>query len=167
MKTNLILIPTKKTEDVNWAKPINNYLLSIYGNTSEYQQDLTNFNKLRLDLKSGVNGDSTGLNLYYKYYSLLELLDLRIPFATLNKSKKISFTWFDSFNPLISYKQYSLPFEKAGVLFNIGCVLSEVAIKRYSEGTDESIKDALLLLQQALGSSNSSVRISFMHLPTI
>lgn len=168
MKTCILTVPSKKTEDVNWTKPINNYLLSIYGSTTEYQQDLATFAKLRLDIRAGVHGDATGIKIYYKYYSLLELLDLRVPFDILNKHKKISFTWFDSFNPHMSYKQYSLPFEKAGILYNTVSVLSDAALKKYisSEGdTDESIKEALVMLQQAAGVLQF-LRENFLHAPS-
>ena len=86
MKTHLLVIPNKKTEEVNWVKPLNNYLLSIYGNTAQFKDDLYSFNKLRQDIR-GVNADSTGLRLYYTYYSQLELIDLRVPFHDVNKSK--------------------------------------------------------------------------------
>ncbi|CAH2355083.1 vacuolar protein-sorting protein Bro1p [[Candida] railenensis] len=167
MKTSLLSIPSKKTEDVNWTKPINNYLLSIYGNTSEYQQDLATFNSLRQDIKGGLNADVNGLKIYYKYYSLLELLDLRVPFATLNKHKKISFTWFDSFQPKLSYKQYALPFEKASILFNIGSLISEIALKKYGDSSmdDDSYKEILLLLQQAAGIFQF-LGENFLHAPS-
>jgi programmed cell death 6-interacting protein len=168
MKTCILTVPSKKTEDVNWTKPINNYLLSIYGSTTDYQHDLATFAKLRLDICAGVHGDATGLKIYYKYYSLLELLDLRVPFDTLNKHKKISFTWFDSFNPHMSYKQYSLPFEKAGILYNTVSVLSDSALKKYisNEGdSDESIKEALVMLQQAAGVLQF-LRENFLHAPS-
>lgn len=169
MKTTLLLIPTKKTDDVNWTKPLNNYLLSIYGNTSEYQQDLTSFNKLRQDIR-GANADQTGLKLYFRYFSQLELLDLRIPVATVNKNKKISFTWYDAFLPAAQHKQYALPFEKASVLFNLGSLMSKAASLKYSEShktstDDSSFKEALQLLQQAAGVFQFLAE-NFLHAPS-
>lgn len=171
MKTALLAIPTKKTDEVNWVKPLNNYLLSIYGTTSEHQEDITSFNKLRQDLR-GVNADSTGIKLYYKYYSQIELLDLRIPFSTVNKSKRINFVWFDVFDHSISHKQTSLAFEKANVLFNLGALLSKYGTLQYQKAqknasaTDEATKEAIQLLQQAAG-IYQFVSENFLHAPSI
>lgn len=169
MKTTILLVPTKKTDDVNWAKPINNYLLSIYGNTSEFQQDLASFNKLRQDIR-GVNADLTGISLYFRYFSQLELLDLRIPVATVNKHKKLTFVWYDAFLPSAQHKQYALPFEKAGVLFNLASLMLKAAGIKYNEShslsTDDSaFKDAVQYLQQAAGIFEF-VGESFLHAPS-
>ena len=171
MKTALLTIPTKKTEEVNWVKPLNSYLLSIYGTTSDYQEDITSFNKLRQDLR-GVNADTTGIKLYYKYYSQIELLDLRIPFSTVNSRKRINFEWFDVFDHTISHKQTSLPFEKANVLFNLGALLSKYGSIQYQKAqknasaTDETTKEAIQLLQQAAG-IYQFLNENFLHAPSI
>ena len=113
-------------------KPLNNYLLSIYGNTSTYQTDINSFEKLRQDIR-GVHADNTGLRLYFKYYSQLEVLDVKIQFTTMNRSKKLDFVWHDAFSPDITHRQNALPFEKANVLFNIGALLTKFAITKYNE----------------------------------
>ena len=168
MKTSLLSVPLKKTEEVDWVKPLNNYLLSIYGNTTEYQGDLANFNKLRLDLR-GVHADSTGIKLYYKYYSQIELLDLRIPFASVNKHKKIQFVWHDAFDSTIEHKQNALPFEKANILFNLGSLLSKQALSKYddSQRSNESAElvEAVKLLQQAAGIFQF-LSENFLHAPS-
>lgn len=168
MKTSLLVIPVKKTDDVNWLKPLNNYLLSIYGNTSEFQLDLASFHKLRQDIR-GANADITGLRLYFRYFSQLELLDLRVPFASLNKHKKISFTWYDAFLPSAQHKQHALPFEKASVLFNLGALMSKMAALKYSESqkatNDECFKEAVQFLQQAAGVFQFLAE-NFLHAPS-
>ncbi|EGW31264.1 uncharacterized protein SPAPADRAFT_61836, partial [Spathaspora passalidarum NRRL Y-27907] len=171
MKTHLLTVPSKKTEEINWVKPLNNYLVSIYGNTSSYQDDLNSFNKLRQDIR-GVNADNTGLKLYYKYYSQLELLDLRIPFATVNKHKKLEFEWFDAFSPTVANKQAALPFEKANVLFNLAALLTRFAKHKYdesiqdsgSEGVDDATKSTIQLLQSAAG-VYQFINENFLHAP--
>lgn len=172
MKAYTFPVPSKKTEDVSWTKPLNNYLLSIYGNTTEFQQDLNNFEKLRQDIR-GVHADNTGIKLYYKYYSQLELLDLRVSFQTVNRHKKLSFTWYDAFQTSISHKQTALPFEKACVLFNIGSFLSKFACTKYeesqrnesSQATDETIKESLQYFQQAAG-IYQFLSENFLHAPS-
>ena len=158
MGTFLLAIPSKRTEEVNWVKYLNSYLLSIHGNTTEYQDDLNKFHKLRQDIRS-ANPDGTGMKLHYKYYSQLELLDLRISFTAVNKNRKVRFTWYDAFEPSEPYTQSALPFEKACVLFNLGAILSKIATAKYYEfqnqkstnPNDDTIKDSIQLLQQAAG----------------
>ncbi|KAF6072558.1 BRO1-like domain family protein [Candida albicans] len=170
MKTHLLVVPSKKTEEVNWVKPLNNYLLSIYGNTSQYQDDINSLNKLRQDIR-GVNADDTGLKLYYSYYSKLELIDLRIPFHDLNKSKKLQFEWFDSFSSL-PYTQNSLAFEKANVLYNIGAILSKFAQFKYNESQqlngpegETAFKQSISMLQQSSG-IYQFINENFLHAPS-
>lgn len=173
MKTLLLQIPTKKTDEVNWAKTLNSYLLSVYGNSSENQQDVESFNKLRLDLR-GCHADATGIRLYFRYYSQLELLDLRIPFATANRSKKIEFKWYDAFDTAESHKQHSLAFEKASILFNLGALLSRLAKTKYHESqrsssslsdSDNALKESLQYFQQAAG-VYEFLRENFLHAPS-
>ncbi|CAX42692.1 vacuolar-sorting protein, putative [Candida dubliniensis CD36] len=170
MKTHLLVVPSKKTEEVNWVKPLNNYLLSIYGNTSQYQDDINSLNKLRQDIR-GVNADDTGLKLYYGYYSKLELIDLRIPFHDLNKSKKLQFEWFDSFSSL-PYTQNSLAFEKVNVLYNIGAILSKFAQFKYNESQqlngpegETAFKQSISMLQQSSG-IYQFINENFLHAPS-
>lgn len=170
MKTALLVVPTKKTEDTNWMKPLNNYLLSIYGNTSEYQKDLADFNKLRQDIR-GASADKTGVKLYLAYFSQLELLDLRVPVATINKHKKLTFTWYDAFLPSSLHVQHALPFEKASILFNLGSLMSKVASVKYTEsqrsssGEDGAFKEAIKYLQQAAGVFQF-LSENFLHAPS-
>ncbi|KAI5959096.1 BRO1 [Candida pseudojiufengensis] len=168
MKTHLITVPRKKTEQINWIKPINNYLLSIYGNTSSYQNDLSSFDKLREDIR-GVNADNTGLKLYFKYYSQLEILDMKIQFSSLNKSKKIEFIWHDAFQNDIIHSQNSLAFEKANILFNIASLLTKFANNKYieSQGNNDksSIVESIKMLKQAAG-IYEFINENFLHAPS-
>lgn len=172
MKSYLLTIPAKKTDETSWTKPLNNYLLSIYGNTSEYQQDLQKFDKLRQDIR-GVNADDTGIKLYYNYYSQLELLDLRFPFSTVNRHKKLNFTWYDAFQPSVVHKQTALAFEKACVLFNLGALLSKYASIKYEEAqrntsatnADDTIKESLQIYQQTAG-IYQFLNENFLHAPS-
>lgn len=169
MKTTLLYIPSKKTKDVSWTKPLEKYLLSIYGNTSEFQQDIVHFNKLRQDIR-GTGNDSTSIKLNFEYFSKLELLDLRIPVSAF-KSKSLVFVWYDAFLPSTEHQQHALAFEKASVLFNLGSLMSRVAISKYREAqrsaTDDSgaFKEAVKLLQQAAGVFQFLAE-NFLHAPS-
>lgn len=170
MKTDLLLIPTKTTDNTNWIKPLNNYLLSIYGNTTDYQKDLANLNQLRRDIQE-PDADITGIKLHLRYFSQLELLDLRVPMAAINKNKKLKFTWSDAFLPTSKHEQHALAFEKASVLFNLGSLLSKAANLKYKESQrssssdDGSFKAAIQYLQQAAGVFQF-ISENFLHAPS-
>lgn len=156
MKAAILAIPTKKTEDINWVKPLNKYLLSVYGDSSEFQEDIKRLNKLRQDIR-GAHADDVGIGLYMRYFSYLELLDLRVPMDVVNKHKSLKFTWYDAFNTSTLHEQYALPFEKASILFNLGSLMTKAAsinykISQRGTGGDEgAFKKALHLMQQAAG----------------
>lgn len=171
MKTYVLAVPSKTMEEFNWIPPLNNYLMSIYGKDHDYEQDLAGFNKLRQDIK-GVNADKTGIKIYFKYYSQLELLDLRVPVGRLT-GKKSSFVWYDAFLKSISHKQHSLPFEKANVLFNMASILTKAARNKYDESqrsnsnneAEDYTKETLQLLQQAAG-IYEFISENFLHAPS-
>lgn len=172
MKTDLIHIPSKKTEELNWSKPLGNYLRAIYGSTTEFQTELTEFNKTRQDIR-GVNADNTGLKLYLKYYSELELVDLRFSFESISSHKKINFVWYDAFQINVSHTQSAIAFEKASVLFNIASILSKIGVNRYEQSQrgdsgpnmDDGIKEALQMFQQAAGVLQF-LNENFLHAPS-
>lgn len=156
MKASLLQIPVKKTEEINWVKPLNKYLISVYGNTSEFQGDLKQLNSLRQSIRD-AHADDTGISLYMRYFSYLELLDLRVPMDVMNKHKSLKFIWHDAFTPSSLHEQGALPFEKASVLFNLGALMTRAASATYgvsqrgTGGDEASFKKALNLMLQAAG----------------
>lgn len=169
MRTYLVSFDTRKTESVDWVKPLNNYLISVYGNSDSYQTDIKAFDKLRLDFR-GVSGDESGIKIAFKYYSQLELLDLRVPFLAINRLKKIKFKWYDSFDPTISHEQESIAFEKASVLFNCGMLMARVASQLYEQslksgGNEEKAKKSIKTYQEAAGIFQYLTE-NFVHAPS-
>lgn len=176
MKALLLTAPAKTTEEVDWAKPLNNYLLSVYGNTTEFQDDLAKFSDLRQNIQAAAagttNDDSTNVGQHLNYYSQLELLDLRIPMLTLSKRKLVKFTWNDAFDHTEEYLQTSLAYEKACVLFNLASLLMKVTALKYNDanknpGTEtgeNAFKEAIQTAQQASGVFQY-LSESFLHGP--
>lgn len=156
-------------EQVNWLPPLKNYIRLIYGKENDYEQDLDGFNKSRQDLL-GVNPYTIGTKLYYKYYSQLELLDLRIPVNSVI-GKKLQFVWYDAFHKTISHEQHSLPFEKANILFNIASILSKVGVYKYEQSKrsvdsgEDTTKEAIEYFQQAAGVLQF-ISENFLHAPS-
>lgn len=156
MKATILHVPTKKADDINWIKPIGHYIRSVYGDTHEFDEDLKRLNKLRQDIK-GAHADNVGIRMYMRYFSYLELLDLRVPMDQVNKHKSLKFVWYDAFSPVTLHEQYALPFEKASTLFNLASLMSKSACKNYiasqrsTGGEETTFKDAIHLMQQAAG----------------
>ncbi|OBA24291.1 BRO1-domain-containing protein [Metschnikowia bicuspidata var. bicuspidata NRRL YB-4993] len=173
MKALLLSAPIKTTEETNWSKPLNNYLLSVYGNTSEFQGDLKKLNELRKAVQA-IEATELGSSVEncLTYYSQLELLDLRIKMLALLKRKQIKFTWSDAFSPSAESTQTALPFEKASVLFNLGSLLMKAAGLKYSDAFkstsadlgEKEFKDAIQSMQQAAGVFQY-ISESFLHGP--
>ncbi|GEQ72311.1 hypothetical protein JCM33374_g5998 [Metschnikowia sp. JCM 33374] len=174
MKALLLSAPSKASDEVNWTKPLNNYLLSVYGNTTEFQDDLARFTELRKSVQGAADNVKT-VEFCLDYYSQLELLDLRVPLSSVNKRKPVKFTWYDAFAPEIEHTQTSVAFEKASVLFNLGSALMKAAASKYSDahktpsssGADgeASFKEALQMMQQAAG-VYTYLSESFLHSPS-
>ncbi|KAM9923978.1 hypothetical protein OXX59_004859 [Metschnikowia pulcherrima] len=174
MKALILTAPYKTTEELNWAKPLNSYLLSVYGNTTDFQDDLAKFTDLRKNIQDATSGSENAANVetFLNYYSKLELVDLRVPMAIVNKRKPVKFTWTDAFSPSAEHTQSALAFEKASILFNLGAALMKEAAHTYSESFksgaengDSLFKDAIQQMQQAAGVF-SYLSESFIHGPS-
>ncbi|RKP39387.1 BRO1-like domain-containing protein, partial [Dimargaris cristalligena] len=119
----MIQVPWKRCEEADWVSALRRYISTIL------EQDPNSFNdqiyalhRLRQDTR-GVNMDCTGRDLLYRYFSQLELLDLR--FQLEKKPIDLNFTWSDVFGRSI-VTQPSLAFEKASIIFNMGAILSNL-----------------------------------------
>lgn len=174
MTTVILTVPLKKSEPVKWAKPLNSFLDSLYGETSDIRRDVAAFDSLRQTCRD-VPADKDGFGALYNYYSQLELLDLKVPFDSVNRSRRIEFTWHDAFDPLQSHSQKALPFEKASTLFNLAALASKCAHAAFrdlcdlsktlanAESSDDNVKLAIGHLQDAAGVFDSLTE--FWHAP--
>ncbi|ORZ02568.1 BRO1-like domain-domain-containing protein [Syncephalastrum racemosum] len=157
----LLSAPFKRTSDVDWVSPLKQYIARVYQDDPEkYSEETYALNRLRQDTR-GAGKDTTGRDLLYRYFGQLELLDLRFPVD--EKHVKILFTWYDAFNGQ-SISQYSLAYEKAGVLFNIAATLSAVASTQ-NRAEAEGRKVAFNYFQAAAGMF-CYINDNFLHAPS-
>lgn len=83
--------PFKKTDDVDWIRPLKIYIAHFYqDDPDKYKEETQSFNRLRQDIR-GAGKDITGRDLLYRYFGQLELLDLRFPVD--EKHVKVLFNW--------------------------------------------------------------------------
>lgn len=146
MESQLITVPEKKTDSLDWVRPLKSFFTNNYGSYREFSESIDQFNKLRLDAKS-CNRDQTGRDILYRYYGQLELFDLRVP-VNDHGGVHAQFVWYDAFKDSKSVKQTSIAFEKLCVLFNLAAVLSEIASQALEE---KDYKLSYQSLQNAAG----------------
>ena len=90
----LLHIPTRRTEEVDFATPMKSYIRLHYEQEPEkFKSELAQLHRLRQDVR-GAGKDLTGRDILYRYYGQLELLDLRFPID--ENHVKVSFTWYVS-----------------------------------------------------------------------
>ena len=68
-------------------------------------------------------------------------METRFPISKDRSHVMLSFTWYDAFRASKRTEQYSIHFEKAAVMFNIGAVLTQQALA-CDRTQDQGMKDA-------------------------
>ncbi|CAI2174363.1 11117_t:CDS:2 [Funneliformis geosporum] len=156
-----IFVPAKRTDEVDWATPLKRYIQTTYQEDPEKYADEANaIHRLRQDMR-GAGKDVTGRDLLYRYYSQLELLDLRFPVD--ENHIRVSFTWYDAFTHKAT-SQFSLAYEKASVIFNIASVLSAIAASQ-NRSEPEGLKRAFHFFQ-ASAERYTYINDNFLHAPS-
>ncbi|RIA89337.1 BRO1-like domain-containing protein [Glomus cerebriforme] len=156
-----IHVPTKRTDEVDWANPLKRYIQTTYQEDPEkYADEANSIHRLRQDMR-GAGKDITGRDLLYRYYGQLELLDLRFPVD--ENHIRISFTWYDAFT-LKATSQFSLAYEKASTIFNIASVLSAIAATQ-NRSEPEGLKRAFNFFQASAG-MYTYINDNFLHAPS-
>ncbi|GBB99531.1 hypothetical protein RclHR1_03550011 [Rhizophagus clarus] len=156
-----IHVPTKRTDEVDWASPLKRYIQTTYQEDPEkYADEANSIHRLRQDMR-GAGKDLTGRDLLYRYYGQLELLDLRFPVD--ENHIRVSFTWYDAFTHK-STSQFSLAYEKASTIFNIASVLSAIATSQ-NRSESEGLKRAFNFFQASAG-MYTYINDNFLHAPS-
>jgi BRO1-like domain-containing protein len=95
----MISCPLKQTNEIDWVRPLKDYIQQSYGDDPErYQEECNTLHRLRQDMRGAGKDSASGRDLLYRYYGQLELLDLRFPVD--ENHIKISFTWYVYLGPV-------------------------------------------------------------------
>ncbi|KAK0545770.1 bck1-like resistance to osmotic shock [Tilletia horrida] len=158
----LIAIPIKLTEAVDLAGPVKTIITNSYGeDPAKYAEHLSALSRARQDaVKEGGAGNiATQRDLLYKWFHILELIELRFP------ELRIPFPWKDAFTKK-PISQYSIAYEKASVIFNIASTLSSYAASQGRHaGNPDGLKRAYTSFRQAAGMF-SYINENFLHAPS-
>jgi len=77
-------------------------------------------------------------------------METRVPVGDDAEHVRLRFTWYDSFRPSKKTEQASIHYEKASVLFNVGAVLTQMALAA-DRGSDAGLKEAARRFQARRG----------------
>ncbi|KAJ3057219.1 bck1-like resistance to osmotic shock [Rhizophlyctis rosea] len=158
----LLHVPTKKTDEVDFAPSFRAYIQSTYqDDPDKYANEIATLNRLRQDTR-GAGKDVTGRDILYRYYGQLELLDLRFPVE--EKAVKVLFTWYDAFSQK-PISQYSIAYEKACTIFNIAATCSSIAALQ-NRFEPAGLKTAYNYFQAAAGLF-AYINDNFLHAPSV
>ncbi|CAH3930485.1 programmed cell death 6-interacting protein [Pieris brassicae] len=151
---DLLVVPFKKSSDVDIVKPLKNLIQANYNNKngSENLGDaIVELGRLRTNAIWKVF-EKSSLDVLYSYYDQLVSLESKIPAHEV----QIPFKWKDAFDKgsifggRMSLTISSIAYEKMCILFNIGAMQSSIAAQQPLD-TEESLKLAAKMLQQAAG----------------
>ena len=94
----------------------------------------------------------------FRYYKALTVMETRFPISKDRGHVMVSFTWYDAFRASRRAEQYSIHFEKAAVMFNLGAVLTQQALA-CDRTQDAGMKDAAKKFQVLLQATYEPVPI--------
>jgi hypothetical protein len=76
---------------------------------------------------------------------------------------KVKFRWYDAFDESVHHSQYSIAFEKASILFNLGALLTKLADEKFQEAED--FAKSYQYFQYAAG-IYKFIQENFLHSPS-
>ncbi|KPJ20177.1 Apoptosis-linked gene 2-interacting protein X 1 [Papilio machaon] len=146
---DLLVVPLKKSSDVDIVKPLKNLIQSTYNtgdNNEDYSDAIEELARLRANAIWKIF-EKSSLEVIYSYYDQLTSLATKVPPQEL----QIPFKWKDAFDKgSIFGAVASLAYERVCVLFNVAALQSTLAAQQPLD-TEDSLKLAAKLLQQAAG----------------
>ncbi|SJX60561.1 related to BRO1-cytoplasmic class E vacuolar protein sorting (VPS) factor [Sporisorium reilianum f. sp. reilianum] len=156
----LLLLPLKTTEEVDLGSAVKSLITNSYGEEpKKYAEQTSQLNRARQDAVKGAASDATGRDLLFKWFHMLEMLELRFP------ELRVPFPWKDAFTQK-AISQSSLAYEKASIIFNIAATLTSLASSQpRMSGNADGLKRAYTALRQAAGML-SYINENFLHAPS-
>ncbi|KAG5519642.1 hypothetical protein PMAC_001797 [Pneumocystis sp. 'macacae'] len=159
----LIHFPRKQTDDLDWIKPLKQFIKTTSTDENQYANEYSILNKLRQDIQE-TSMDLTSRDMLYntRYYGQLEFLGLRFPID--EKNVRVLFKWYCAFTnkPIC---QYSLAYEKACVMFNIAATLSAIGATQ-DRSEEDGVKKAYHSFQSSAGVFEY-INTNFLHAPSV
>lgn len=160
MQSPLLALPTKETRDVDLVKPMSHLIVKNYEqDPATFADELRGIAQVRQDATGRASTETTGRDLLFRYFHIIEMLELRFP------ELEVPFTWLDSFSHN-QVEQTALAYEKACVLFNTAARITHISAQfNRSDANTDGLKRAYTGFRQAAGLLQY-VKDSFLYAPS-
>jgi len=154
--TSFLQVPLKKTQNVDFVKPLSNYITNTFSNQvlNENKDCIAELNQLRSNaLIKSLDKHETSLDTLQRYYDQLVTMEAKLPIT--EDQIRLSFTWYDCFDKgsLFGSTKCSLSsgaYERFCTLFNVGALLSQLGCSQ-NHTSDDGLKTAAKYYQRAAG----------------
>lgn len=160
MQSPLIALPLKETKHVDLVKPLTKLIIQNYEQSpASHMSELQRISQARQDATSQASTESLGRDLLFRYFHIVEMLELRFP------ELEAPFVWLDSFTHAPT-EQMTTAYEKACVLFNAAAQITRVSMQQNrSDSSKDALKRAYTGLRQAAGLLEY-IKNNFMYAPS-
>ncbi|XP_031494344.1 vacuolar-sorting protein BRO1 [Nymphaea colorata] len=152
--TNIMLaIHEKRTSSVDLYRPIKQYISYHYSErqAQDMEEDLQSLKEMRNEVDKAVDSLEARRDLLQRYFRALCAVESRFPISPEREHvNTITFTWYDTFKQNKKASQQNIHFEKAGVLFNLAAIHSQIALSA-DRTTPLGLKQACNSFQAAAG----------------
>ena len=133
--------------DTHSKQRLRDIILEHYSeNPENYEKQIQELVDVRQKSLKPIRGN-LGINSIKSYYNQLYFIETR--FFKGERSNGVHFSWFDCLAGTL-FTQFSIGFEKACVIFNLGALHSQIATKK-DRSTAEGAEEALKHYQLAAG----------------
>ncbi|EFA77580.1 ALG-2 interacting protein X [Heterostelium album PN500] len=148
----MLSVERKRTEKVDLIKPLTKYIKEQFSKeeAAAHELQIASLQQQREDVRNLQDKTDTSKDLIWRYYSVLQSLELRFPISESNV--RIYIPWTDTYKQR-KYCLYSIYYERGSVLFNYGSLLSQQAAGQ-NRSTVDGIKKACQSFQAAAGVFN-------------
>ena len=154
----MLAVPLKTTSEVDFDPPLSAYIAENYADVPEesYKSSIAALNELRAgacapDSKTQDPAEQEKQRQkLLQYYAQVVSMQAKFPISPSDTTAKISFAWKDAFKPSKEVAQYSLAYERAAVLFNVGALYTLHGLNAEASGGAYA-KNAAKLFMQAAG----------------
>lgn len=149
MNTNLLYVPLRLSRPLNLNDELRHVInKDFFQPPSSFEDDLLYVGNLRDRISNIKNETNTkeDESILLQYYAILEMIRSKFPETC------IEFGWFGTltYGPSGPYKSRSLKFEELNIMFQLGSLYSQFALKELRH-TDNGLKQACMYFQLSAG----------------
>ena len=125
----MLAVPLKESAKLDFSDTLGSYIRKHFGEVaeSEVEESIKKLNSLRADvvkISTSLNPTKNSIPSLSRYARQILMMRDKFPVGESKTGVQLSFEWGDAFKPKKKVTQYSLTYELAAVLFNLGAAYS-------------------------------------------